>query len=152
MFGELEKQREELTATVHALRSFEATYRGNLTRHLQSQIDVLASGREEPADPPAALDEAPTSRQTPAAGAAPAGAEQATATDDDDAPDRRRRLHRHRQRHPAPGRAARRPALTHPTTARRARSGGPCALSGPGAQQILRRRRRPRVHRSLSCG
>jgi len=86
MFSELEKQREELTSTVHALRSFEATYRSNLTRHLQSQIDVLASGREEPADPPAALDEAPTPRPTPAAGAAAAGTEQATAADDDDAP------------------------------------------------------------------
>ncbi len=59
MFDQLERQRVELTATVHALRTFEATYRSNLTRHLQSQIEVLASGHEEPADPPPALAEAP---------------------------------------------------------------------------------------------
>ena len=52
LFGELEQQREQLSNTVHALRAFEATYRQNLTRHLQSQIEVLASGHEEPADPP----------------------------------------------------------------------------------------------------
>jgi len=70
MFGELEHQRDELTATVHALRSFEATYRSNLTQHLQSQIQVLASGREEPADPPAALDQPPAARPTAPAPAA----------------------------------------------------------------------------------
>lgn len=73
MFGELEHQRDELTATVHALRGFEATYRSNLTRHLQSQIEVLASGREEPADPPAALDQPPAPRPT---APAPAAADQ----------------------------------------------------------------------------
>jgi DivIVA domain-containing protein len=71
LFGELEKQRDELTATVHALRAFEATYRSNLTRHLQSQIDVLASGKEEPADPPSVVDEPPPART----GAVPATAE-----------------------------------------------------------------------------
>jgi DivIVA domain-containing protein len=58
MFGNLERQREHLTATVNALRAFEATYRSNLTAHLKSQIDVLASGSEEPPNPPAALAEA----------------------------------------------------------------------------------------------
>jgi DivIVA domain-containing protein len=58
MFGNLERQREQLTATVNALRAFEATYRSNLTAHLKSQIDVLASGSEEPPNPPAALAEA----------------------------------------------------------------------------------------------
>ena len=55
LVGELEQQRDALTATVLALRNFEATYRANLTRHLQSQIEALESGSEEPADPPAAL-------------------------------------------------------------------------------------------------
>jgi DivIVA domain-containing protein len=68
MFGNLEKQREQLTATVNALRAFEATYRSNLTAHLRSQIDVLASGSEEPPNPPAALAEATarTNGATPA--------------------------------------------------------------------------------------
>ena len=87
MFGALEKQREELTSTVQALRSFEATYRSNLTRHLQSQIDVLGSGSEEPADPPVALDEAPAARPAAApAAATAAGTEQAAAADADGAP------------------------------------------------------------------
>ncbi len=55
LVGELEEQRDTLTATVLALRSFESTYRANLTRHLQSQIEALESGSEEPADPPPAL-------------------------------------------------------------------------------------------------
>lgn len=62
MFGNLEKQREQLTATVSALRAFEATYRSNLTTHLKSQIEVLASGSEEPPNPPAALAEASSAR------------------------------------------------------------------------------------------
>ena len=70
MFGELEQQREQLSNTVHALRAFEATYRQNLTRHLQSQIEVLASGHEEPADPPAGL-LAPTAQPTAAESAVP---------------------------------------------------------------------------------
>jgi DivIVA domain-containing protein len=71
LFGNLEKQREQLTATVNALRAFEATYRSNLTTHLQSQIDVLASGSEEPTNPPAALAESTAHRTngaTPVAG------------------------------------------------------------------------------------
>ncbi len=63
MFGDLEKQREQLTSTVQALRSFESTYRGNLTAHLRSQIEVLESGDAEPADPPAALADAPAARR-----------------------------------------------------------------------------------------
>ena len=52
MFGDLERQRDELTSTVAALRSFEATYRANLTSHLRSQIEMLEGGRAEPTDPP----------------------------------------------------------------------------------------------------
>jgi DivIVA domain-containing protein len=62
MFGNLEKQREQLAATVNALRAFEATYRSNLTAHLKTQIEVLASGSEEPPNPPAALSEAAAGR------------------------------------------------------------------------------------------
>ena len=55
MFGDLERQRDELTSTVAALRSFEATYRANLTSHLRSQIEMLEGGRAEPTDPPEAV-------------------------------------------------------------------------------------------------
>jgi DivIVA domain-containing protein len=55
MFGDLEKQRDELTSTVAALRSFEATYRANLTSHLRSQIEMLEDGRAEPTDAPEAV-------------------------------------------------------------------------------------------------
>jgi hypothetical protein len=52
MFGDLEKQRDELTATVASLRTFESTYRANLTDHLRSQIESLESGRAEPSEVP----------------------------------------------------------------------------------------------------
>ncbi len=76
MFGTLEKQREELSSTVTALRSFESTYRSNLTGHLQSQIEVLSSGSAEPADPPAVLSAPATGsagQQQRAEGSAEAG-------------------------------------------------------------------------------
>jgi len=79
MFGNLDKQREQLTATVNALRAFEATYRANLTTHLQSQIDVLASGSEEPPNPPAALAESTTVRNN---GATPDAREDGKHEDD----------------------------------------------------------------------
>jgi hypothetical protein len=52
MFGDLERQRDDLTAAVAALRNFEAAYRANLTSHLRSQIESLESGRAEPSDAP----------------------------------------------------------------------------------------------------
>jgi DivIVA domain-containing protein len=82
MFGNLEKQREQLTATVNALRAFEATYRSNLTAHLKSQIDVLASGSEEPPNPPAALAEA-TARANGATSAQSETGQRPTAPDED---------------------------------------------------------------------
>jgi len=57
MFGSLEKQRDELTSTVAALRTFEASFRANLTSHLRTQIETLESGRAEPANAPEALRE-----------------------------------------------------------------------------------------------
>jgi DivIVA domain-containing protein len=52
MFGDLQQQREQLTKAVTALRTFEATYRRNLTNHLRGQIEALESGRSEPPDAP----------------------------------------------------------------------------------------------------
>jgi DivIVA domain-containing protein len=52
MFGDLEKQRDALTAAVAALRSFEAAYRTNLATHLRRQIETLESGRAEPGEVP----------------------------------------------------------------------------------------------------
>src|SRR5215208_6613 len=52
MFGDLQKQREDLTKTVVALRTFEANYRRNLTNHIRSQIETLETVRLEPADAP----------------------------------------------------------------------------------------------------
>jgi hypothetical protein len=52
MFGDLQKQREDLTRTVIALRTFEANYRRNLANHIRSQIETLESVRLEPADAP----------------------------------------------------------------------------------------------------
>jgi DivIVA domain-containing protein len=52
MFGDLQQQREELTKAITALRSFEATYRRNLTNHLRTQLEALESGRSEPPDAP----------------------------------------------------------------------------------------------------
>src|SRR5215207_8489220 len=52
MFGDLQRQREALTKAVTALRTFEATYRRNLSNHLRSQLEALESGRSEPPDAP----------------------------------------------------------------------------------------------------
>ena len=52
MFGDLQRQREELTTAVTALRTFEATYRRNLSNHFRSQLEALESGRSEPPDAP----------------------------------------------------------------------------------------------------
>jgi DivIVA domain-containing protein len=52
MFGDLQKQREDLTKTVTALRTFEANYRRNLANHIRGQIESLETVRLEPADAP----------------------------------------------------------------------------------------------------
>jgi vacuolar-type H+-ATPase subunit H len=57
MFGELEKQRDQLAASVAELRKFEADFRQNLTNELRGHIDHLSSGKAEPATAPAILDE-----------------------------------------------------------------------------------------------
>ena len=43
MFGDLERQRDDLTAAVTALRNFETAYRTNLATHLRKQIESLES-------------------------------------------------------------------------------------------------------------
>ena len=150
MFGDLEKQREQLKTTVAALRSFESTYRANLTRHLQSQIEVLASGREEPADPPAALAEPiqPAAAADHAPGRRRAGGPRRRSGP---APGGRRRPdghERHDERHPAAGRPARRPALA--LLQRGPSSDGPRLPPAEDAQPILRHAREVRGLRSLS--
>jgi hypothetical protein len=52
MFGDLERQRDDLTAAVASLRNFETAYRSNLTSHLRKQIESLEGGRAEPVDIP----------------------------------------------------------------------------------------------------
>jgi hypothetical protein len=52
MFGDLERQRDDLTAAVGSLRNFETAYRTNLTSHLRKQIESLESGRAEPVEVP----------------------------------------------------------------------------------------------------
>jgi hypothetical protein len=52
MFEGLERQRDQLTAAVEALRNFETAYRTNLTGHLRKEIKTLASGRAEPDEVP----------------------------------------------------------------------------------------------------
>ena len=52
MFGVLERQRDELSVTVDQLRSFESTYRQNLTAQLRDQIQTLENAKAEPDDVP----------------------------------------------------------------------------------------------------
>ena len=109
MFGDLERQRDELTATVSSLRTFEATYRSNLTSHLRSQIETLESGHAEPSDPPEVV------RDLPPVDGSTNGAAAGSDGETPDEAGRRRcsdagRWQPHQQ-HPASGRAARRPAL-----------------------------------------
>ena len=51
-FDDMERQRDDLTAAVVALRDFEAAYRTNLTSHLREQAETLESGRAQPVEVP----------------------------------------------------------------------------------------------------
>jgi DivIVA domain-containing protein len=64
MFGDLQKQREDLTKTVVALRTFEANYRRNLANHIRSQIETLETVRLEPADAPEVIRNAGTEQSS----------------------------------------------------------------------------------------
>jgi DivIVA domain-containing protein len=62
-FDDLERQRDNLTAAVGALRNFEAAYRTNLTGHLRTEIETLELGRAEPVEVPDAVrDQRPANR------------------------------------------------------------------------------------------
>lgn len=52
MFSQLERQRDDLSAAVTDLRSFEETYRTNLTKQLQGHIESVRSGKAEPDEVP----------------------------------------------------------------------------------------------------
>lgn len=65
LFTALEQERDLLRGKVDHLRSFEATYRNNLTAHLQSQIKVVTEADLEPSDTPAILSEPAPESATP---------------------------------------------------------------------------------------
>jgi len=65
LFTALEQERDLLRGKVDHLRSFEATFRGNLTNHLQSQIKALTEATLEPSDTPAILSEPAPESATP---------------------------------------------------------------------------------------
>ena len=93
-----------------ALRTFEATYRTNLTDHLRSQIESLESGRAEPTDVP---ERRTRPRRRPSTNGAATSARQRRRRIAGRArrgPDPRRR--QPDQQHAPAGRAARRPALS----------------------------------------
>ncbi len=58
-FSAMETERDQLKAAVGELRSFEKTYRSNLTDHLRSQISGLENATLEPKDTPGLLSSAP---------------------------------------------------------------------------------------------
>ncbi|PIF03037.1 MAG: hypothetical protein CR979_00370, partial [Propionibacterium sp.] len=52
LFASLERERDDLLNKVDLLRGFETTYRENLTKHLQSQLEALQHGLPKPIDLP----------------------------------------------------------------------------------------------------
>ncbi len=65
LFTALEQERDLLRGKVDHLRSFEGTFRANLTNHLQSQIKALTEATLEPSDTPAILSEPAPESATP---------------------------------------------------------------------------------------
>ncbi len=65
LFSALESERDTLRGKVDHLKAFEGRYRENLTRHLQSQIDVLGEANLTPDDEPALLGEPANQSATP---------------------------------------------------------------------------------------
>lgn len=55
LFSQLESERDQLISTVEGLRSFEASYRKNLTSHFRSQLQTLEGSHLEPSGAPALL-------------------------------------------------------------------------------------------------
>src|SRR5690606_916607 len=62
-FQAMEVERDQLRDSVSKLRSFEQTFRTNLTEHLQAQIKNLSGSTFEPKDAPALLTVAPDEDQ-----------------------------------------------------------------------------------------
>lgn len=65
LFTALEQERDVLRTKVDHLRSFESTFRTNMSTHLQSQIKALSEATIEPADTPAILSEPAPESATP---------------------------------------------------------------------------------------
>jgi DivIVA domain-containing protein len=65
LFTALEQERDTLRGKVDHLRSFEATFRSNMSNHLQSQIAALSETTIEPSDTPAILSEPAPASATP---------------------------------------------------------------------------------------
>lgn len=55
MFGALEAERDQLVGRVNGLRTFEATYRDNLAKHFQAQLDAVRKVDAEPVAKPELL-------------------------------------------------------------------------------------------------
>ena len=65
LFTALDQERDLLRGKVDHLRSFESTFRTNLTNHLQSQVKALTEATLEPSDTPAILSEPSPESATP---------------------------------------------------------------------------------------
>jgi len=59
LFADLETERDTLKDKVSYLRTFESSFRQNITNHLKAQLDSVSGGSLEPSDPPALLTEGP---------------------------------------------------------------------------------------------
>jgi len=59
LFADLETERDTLKDKVSYLRTFEASFRQNITNHLKAQLDAVSGGSLEPSDPPTLLTEGP---------------------------------------------------------------------------------------------
>lgn len=65
LFAKLETERDGLKDSVAKLRTFEHSYRNNLTSHLRSQIESIEAGVFEPDDKPELAQEPTGKRQQP---------------------------------------------------------------------------------------
>ncbi|MCB0911119.1 MAG: DivIVA domain-containing protein [Propionibacteriaceae bacterium] len=65
LFTALEQERDVLRTKVDHLRSFESSFRSNMSNHLQSQIKALSDATIEPGDTPAILSEPAPESATP---------------------------------------------------------------------------------------
>lgn len=65
LISHLEQERDEFAGKVEKLRSWESSYRSNLTSHLRKQADALESDQFEPGDAPGLLGEEGTKSPTP---------------------------------------------------------------------------------------